>query len=193
MVYLWCTSTLPTWLKKLYDSLKSTLNKSNLPPVDVLLVYGGQHLLEKFHHTRVFTTNAIQLEDSELNIRGMLANASGDTGVDHPRLIFPVLCQLPRDMQSYIQRRGRLGRQGQESVFISLFPLLILCTLQHKLNLRCTRTTTTRTLMQMNKWRCAGPNATSTTQCALLCHLIWDVCIVEWNRFVLMACHRFVP
>jgi hypothetical protein len=41
--------------------------------------------------------------------------SSCDTGLDHMLLLFIILCELPRDLLSYIQRRGRAGRQGEQA------------------------------------------------------------------------------
>jgi superfamily II DNA helicase RecQ len=97
--------------KKSYLSLKTALDESTLPPIGVLLLHGAQHILEKFHYTRLFCQNSLE----GLDFRGLIGTSAGDIGIDHPRLVFQVLLQLPRDMHSLIQRRGRLGRQGQDS------------------------------------------------------------------------------
>jgi hypothetical protein len=102
--------------KKLHMGLKDALNASDLPPVDILCVHGSQHALEKFHYTRAFCTNAVSNIHPDLNIRGLLSTNTGDTGLDHPHLTFKIMCELPRDMHSLIQRRGRCGRQGEESI-----------------------------------------------------------------------------
>jgi hypothetical protein len=102
--------------KKLHLGLKDALNASDLPPVDILCVHGSQHALEKFHYTQAFCTNAVTKIHPELNIGGFLSTNTGDTGLDHPHLTFEIMCELPRDMHSLIQRRGRCGRQGEESV-----------------------------------------------------------------------------
>jgi hypothetical protein len=96
--------------KKLHMGLKDALNASDL------CVHGSQHALEKFHYTRAFCTNAVSKVHPDLNIGGFLSTNTGDTGLDHPHLTFAIMCELPRDMHSLIQRRGRCGRQGEESV-----------------------------------------------------------------------------
>jgi superfamily II DNA helicase RecQ len=48
-----------------------------------------------------------------LSTKGLVGTSSCDTGLDHLLLLFIILCEFPRDLLSYIQRRGRAGRQGE--------------------------------------------------------------------------------
>jgi superfamily II DNA helicase RecQ len=91
--------------KKIHAALKTALAESDLPAIDVLLLIGSQHSLEKFHYTRLFCNNSLD----GLDLRAMVGTSAGDIGVDHPKLVFQVLCQLPSDMHALIQRRRRLG------------------------------------------------------------------------------------
>lgn len=76
-------------------------------------MHGSQSSLEKFHYTRVFTSQSNELIQSGINLRGFVGTSAIDAGLDHPNLACEVICQTPRDLHSYIQRRGRVGRSGE--------------------------------------------------------------------------------
>lgn len=51
--------------KAIYNHLRESLNESNIP-INVLLVHGSQSSLEKLHYTRMFTSQADELIQSEV-------------------------------------------------------------------------------------------------------------------------------
>jgi hypothetical protein len=58
--------------KKIHADLKTALNESDLPAIDVLLLHGSQHSLEKFHYTRLFCNNSLD----GLDLRAMVQKTS---------------------------------------------------------------------------------------------------------------------
>lgn len=48
----------------------------------------------------------------------MLATSAADLGIDHPNCNYVHNIEWPEDIATYVQRRGRGGRQNQESQFI---------------------------------------------------------------------------
>ena len=101
--------------KGVYEQLRKSLDKNGIP-VDVLLVHGSQSSLEKFHYTRMFTSQTDALTEAGINLRGFVGTSAIDAGLDHPNLACEVICQTPRDFHSYIQRRGRVGRGGEPAL-----------------------------------------------------------------------------
>eukprot|EP00956_Cyclotella_meneghiniana_P027040 scaffold59842_cov59-Cyclotella_meneghiniana.AAC.1 len=100
--------------KDVHKALRTHLNSSD-NRVDVLLVHGSQSALEKFQYTRAFTSTSTRLTNAGVNLRGFVGTSAIDAGLDHPTLYCEGISQLPRDMQSYVQRRGRVGRDGRAS------------------------------------------------------------------------------
>lgn len=117
--------------------MKEALTGTSSPPADLILVHGSQDALEKYHYTRAFCQNNLD----GLNFRGAFFTAAGDTGLDYPNICFEVLCEMPRDLHSLIQSRGRGGRQGQPTachriinIDDFLYKAIQIQTSQHKTN-----------------------------------------------------------
>eukprot|EP00956_Cyclotella_meneghiniana_P036145 scaffold122296_cov63-Cyclotella_meneghiniana.AAC.1 len=100
--------------KNVYNGLRDAMNDARVP-VDVLLVHGSQSSLEKFLYTRAFTSSSSIMADKGINLRGFVGTSAIDAGLDHPNLGKVIILQTPRDVQSYVQRRGRVGRGGEVS------------------------------------------------------------------------------
>ena len=101
--------------KSMYNALRDAMNSAGVP-VDVLLVHGSQSSLEKFLYTRAFTSTSSEMDDNGVNLRGFIGTSAIDAGLDHPDLVSVYILQTPRDMPSYVQRRGRVGRGGEASL-----------------------------------------------------------------------------
>ena len=99
--------------EKLHAAIEDAFDSAN-QLIDVVLVHGAQSPEEKFHFCRAFCTLSTT-DGHKSNIKGLVGTSSCDTGLDHPSLVNLILCQLPRDLLSFIQRRGRAGRHGEES------------------------------------------------------------------------------
>jgi hypothetical protein len=98
---------------KIHSAIEDALDSAGLLS-DVVLVHGSLSPEEKFHLCRAFCDISTRSK-SKSNTKGLVGTSSCDTGLDHLLLLFIILCELPRDLLSYIQRRGRAGRQGEEA------------------------------------------------------------------------------
>jgi hypothetical protein len=98
---------------KIHAAIEEALDSAGLSS-DVVLVHGSLSPEEKFHLCRAFCDISTRSK-SKSNTKGLVGTSSCDTGLDHLLLLFIILCELPRDLLSYIQRRGRAGRQGEEA------------------------------------------------------------------------------
>jgi ATP-dependent DNA helicase RecQ len=98
---------------KVHAAIKDALDSAGLSS-DVVLVHGSLSPEEKSHLCRAFCDISMKSK-LKSNTKGLVGTSSCDTGLDHMLLLFIILCELPRDLLSYIQRRGRAGRQGEQA------------------------------------------------------------------------------
>ena len=98
---------------KLYSHTEDILNGAR-SLTDIVLVHGSLSPHEKFYLTNAFCKISTSTT-TKYNVRGLFGTSASDTGLDHPHLLMLVLSQLPRDMHSLIQRRGRAGSHCETS------------------------------------------------------------------------------
>ena len=94
-------------LPKLEDKLKGT--------VDVIHVHGSLAKAEKLTMIKLLMGTMV-VSGFKPNV--LLATSAADLGINHPNCLMVLIFEWPEDLATYVQRRGRAGRRGQEAVVI---------------------------------------------------------------------------
>ena len=102
-------------MKSLSHKLLPKLEDKLQGAVDVIHVHGSLAKEEKLTMIKLLM-GTILVSGFHPNV--LLATSAADIGINHPNCLMVLIFEWPEDLATYVQRRGRAGRRGQEAVVI---------------------------------------------------------------------------
>jgi superfamily II DNA helicase RecQ len=96
---------------KLLPLLEAKLADSRVA-VDVIHIHGSLDKDEKLSLVKLLMGS---MTVSDFNPNAMIATSAADVGMNHPNVGLVLIFEWPEDVATYVQRRGRGGRQGQRA------------------------------------------------------------------------------
>jgi superfamily II DNA/RNA helicase len=98
--------------KDVTDAIETSLDKNECCDIDVITVHGQLEKEEKFFNLTAFCSDDVVDGFDRQPSRVYTSTASGDHGINHSDLRAEVMCEWPENISVFVQRRGRLVRNG---------------------------------------------------------------------------------